>query len=296
MENGGVYYGDTTFRIHDEFFAGVTVDGKAVELVDGAYTIAADNAEHTIVATDKAGNVTSYTITVYKIYNVTFVADGKTLVTVPVNHGHNVETMPQIPAKIGYDKTAPYWDHNGKNITADTTITAVYTLNKYTVTFVADGKTLETQSVEYGKDAVLPAVPAKVGHDQTAPYWDHDGKNITADTTITVVYTINKYTVTYVADNKVINTQTVVHGGNTVEPEVPAKAGCIAKWDKDGKNITADTTITAVYSLIADSSVPKTGDHNQVLLWASMVLLSLCAVVALTVSSKRYHYKGKYHK
>ena len=296
MENGGVYYGNATFRINDDHFADVTVDGKTVKLTDGAYTIAADNAKHTIVATDKAGNVTSYTITVYKIYKVTFVVDGKTVATVPVNHGHNVETMPQIPAKAGYDLTAPYWDHNGKNITADTTITAVYTLNKYTVTFVADGKTVETQSVEYGKDAALPKVPAKVGHDQTEPYWDHDGKNITADTTITAVYTINKYTVIYVAGDRIISTQTITHGGNTVVPEVPAKAGYTAEWDKDGKNITADTTITAVYSLIADPSVPKTGDNNQVMLWASIVLLSLCAVVVLTVSSKRYNYKGKYKK
>ena len=296
VENGGVYYGSAIFRINDEHFANVTVDGKAVELTGGAYTIAADNAEHTIAATDKAGNVTSYTITVYKIYKVTFVVDGKTVATVPVNHGHNVETMPQIPAKAGYDLTAPYWDHNGKNITADTTITAVYTLNKYTVTFVADGKTVETQSVEYGKDAALPKVPAKVGHDQTEPYWDHDGKNITADTTITAVYNINKYTVIYVAGDRIISTQTITHGGNTVVPEVPAKAGYTAEWDKDGKNITADTTITAVYSLIADPSVPKTGDNNQVMLWASIVLLSLCAVVVLTVSSKRYDYKGKYKK
>ena len=296
MENGGVYYGNATFRINDDHFADVTVDGKTVKLTDGAYTIAADNAKHTIVATDKAGNVTSYTITVYKIYKVTFVVDGKTVATVPVNHGHNVETMPQIPAKAGYDLTAPYWDHNGKNITADTTITAVYTLNKYTVTFVADGKTVETQSVEYGKDAALPKVPAKVGHDQTEPYWDHDGKNITADTTITAVYNINKYTVIYVAGDRIISTQTITHGGNTVVPEVPAKAGYTAEWDKDGKNITADTTITAVYSLIADPSVPKTGDNNQVMLWASIVLLSLCAVVVLTVSSKRYDYKGKYKK
>ena len=36
-------------------------------MVDGAYTIAADNGEHTIVITDKAGNKTEYTITVYKV-------------------------------------------------------------------------------------------------------------------------------------------------------------------------------------------------------------------------------------
>lgn len=58
-------------------------------------------------------------------------------------------------------------------------------------------------------------------------------------------------------------------------------------------NASGLITITAV---IADPSVPKTGDNNQVMLWASIVLLSLCAVVVLTVSSKRYDHKGKYKK
>jgi uncharacterized repeat protein (TIGR02543 family) len=56
---------------------------------------------------------------------------------------------------------------------------------------------VDTQTIEHGADATAPAVPEKVGYTQTAPVWDKDGKNITTDTEITAVYTINKYTVTY---------------------------------------------------------------------------------------------------
>ena len=56
----------------------------------------------------------------------------------------------------------------------------------YTVTYKIDGETVDTQTVGHGKDANLPAVPAKNGY---VGKWDSDGKNITGDTTITVVYT-----------------------------------------------------------------------------------------------------------
>lgn len=57
----------------------------------------------------------------------------------------------------------------------------------YTVTYVADGVTVDTYTVEAGTDCpAIPKIPAKVGY---AAAWDHDGTNITADTTITAVYT-----------------------------------------------------------------------------------------------------------
>jgi len=64
--------------------------------------------------------------------------------------------------------------------------------NKYTVTYKADGKVVKTVEVEHGKDATAPEIPAKEGYNETAPKWDKDGKNITADTTINAVYTKNQ--------------------------------------------------------------------------------------------------------
>ena len=65
----------------------------------------------------------------HTLHTVTFVADGKALTTVQVKHGADVAAMPEIPVKVGFDKTAPVWDNDGKNITEDTIITAVYTEN-----------------------------------------------------------------------------------------------------------------------------------------------------------------------
>ena len=66
------------------------------------------------------------------------------------------------------------------------TLYAQWKLVEYTVTYTADGQIITTETVGHGKDANLPAVPAKNGY---VGKWDSDGKNITGDTTITVVYT-----------------------------------------------------------------------------------------------------------
>lgn len=72
-------------------------------------------------------------------------------------------------------------DHAGNKTTY-----AVTVMKNYTVTYKADGEPISTETVGHGKDANLPAVPAKNGF---VGKWDSDGKNITGDATITVVYT-----------------------------------------------------------------------------------------------------------
>lgn len=72
-------------------------------------------------------------------------------------------------------------DHAGNKTTYTVTV-----MKNYTVTYKADGESVSTETVGHGKDASLPAVPAKEGF---VGKWDADGKNITNDTTISVVYT-----------------------------------------------------------------------------------------------------------
>ncbi len=64
VEDGGTYYGDQTITVTDKYLDSVTVDGKEVTLTDNTFVLVADNAQHTIQATDKAGNTTMVTITV----------------------------------------------------------------------------------------------------------------------------------------------------------------------------------------------------------------------------------------
>ena len=72
---------------------------------------------------------------------------------------------------------------------------------------------------------------------------DHAGNKTTYTVTV-----MKNYTVTYKADGEPISTETVGHGKDANLPAVPAKNGYVGKWDSDGKNITEDTTISAVYT------------------------------------------------
>ena len=124
-------------------------------------------------------------------YTVTYIANDTIIDTQRIAYGQDAK-QPAIPFKYGYDRIAPTWNHDGKNITADQNIHAVYTINEYTVIYKADGKVISTQIIQHGKDASAPAIPEKIGFDETAPVWDNDGKQIVSDMTISAVYTKNK--------------------------------------------------------------------------------------------------------
>ena len=72
------------------------------------------------------------------------------------------------------------------DLTKSLELYAVWATESYTVTFMDGNTVLKTETVRAGSDATAPKLPQKAGY--TAA-WDCDGKNITADTTIRVVYT-----------------------------------------------------------------------------------------------------------
>lgn len=80
--------------------------------------------------------------------------------------------------------------------------------------------------------------------------------------TVYVKWTINKYTVTFMDGEKVLETFTnVTHGDTVTAPEVPKKDGkTFSKWDKDFKNITSDLTINAVYDVDTFTVTFKDGE------------------------------------
>ena len=146
--------------------------------------------------------------------------------TQTVNYGE-AATAPADPTREGYTFTD--WDKAFDNVTADMTVTAQYTINTYTVTFVDGftGGTISTATVNHGDTAALPKPPDHSGDGYYFVDWEGDNTNVTSNRTVTAKYDkINKYTVTFVdgvTDEK-LNTQMVEHGGSAVAPEVPKQA------------------------------------------------------------------------
>ncbi len=83
--------------------------------------------------------------------------------------------------------------------------------------------------------------------------------------TVYVKWTINKYTVTFMDGEKVLETFTnVPHGSAATAPDTarltPPEGMHFAKWDKDFKNITSDLTINAVYDVNTFTVTFKDGE------------------------------------
>lgn len=223
--DGETYYGDlTVIKSEEQFYdiERVTLDGEPMAFAEGTYgRITADNGTHTVIVMDRAGNKTTYVVTVMK---------------------------------------------------------------NYLVTFVVDGETVDTQLVGHGKDATLPEIPEKKGHDQTDPEWDSDGKNITGDTEITAIYTANTYTVTFKTGSKIYKTITCKYGKTIKMPDPPKVRGYTVKWDTTVGKVTKDITVKAVYinSSGEETMTPPTGDNSWIWLWTSLLLASGACLTVLS--------------
>ena len=118
--------------------------------------------------------------------------------------------------------------------------------------------------------------------EQLTQAFDYDTP-VTQDLRLYGKWTPITYTVTYVADGKIVGTVTVNHGEDATAPELPEKEGYTAAWDLDGKNITADTTISAVYT----EKSPQTGDGDMAVWFVALMLCAGCLATLTLVRKKR---------
>jgi hypothetical protein len=193
-------------------------------------------------------NVTLYLKWTIKTYTVTFVdRDGTVLSSQTVEHG-SAATAPAEPTNAGY--TFISWDKAFDEVTENLTVTAVYEINTYTVTFVDhDGTELSVQTVEHGGAATAPAEPTNAGY--TFISWDKAFDEVTENLTVTAMYEINIYKVTLDdGDGTILSSQTVEHGSAATEPTEPTREGyTFISWDKAFDEVTENLTVTAVYEI-----------------------------------------------
>ena len=138
-----------------------------------------------ISATDK-GPHTLYAKFEINAYQVTFQdMNGNLIGTAQtVEHGQSA-VAPQAPVVDGYRFTG--WSADFSNVTGPLTVTATYTANQYTVTFVDwNGTVLETQTVAHGSAAAPTVTPSRAGYKFIS--WDTAFTNVTGNLTVTAQY------------------------------------------------------------------------------------------------------------
>ena len=196
---------------------------------------------------------------------------GGTISTATVNHG-GTAALPTPPDHSGDGYHFVRWDGDNTNVTSDRTVTAMYEINKYTVTFKDGftGGTISTATVNHGGTAALPTPPDHSGDGYHFARWDGDNTNVTSNRTVTAMYEINKYTVTFKDGftGGTISTATVSHGGTAALPTPPDHSGDgyhFARWDGNNTNVTSDRTVTAMYEINQYVVTFVDGFNNEVI-------------------------------
>ena len=113
--------------------------------------------------------------------------DGTVISTDRVTYGR-AANAPEDPEREGYNFAG--WDRSFDNVTANMTVTATYTIQRFTVTFEDfDGTVLGTDTVDWNTAATAPADPERDGYTFTG--WDTDFSAVTANITVTAQYSQN---------------------------------------------------------------------------------------------------------
>lgn len=135
--------------------------------------------------------------------------------------GEEITEIPEVPAREGY--TFKGWDKTIPEVMPEDVengvlvITANWSVNKYVVYFIANGKTVKKQTMTYGSPIVAPEAPEVEGY--TFVGWTPEvAETVPANNVwYEAVYEVNTYTVTYYVNGEVVNVAEVKYG-----EEIPA--------------------------------------------------------------------------
>ena len=151
------------------------------------------------------------------------------------------------------------------------------------------GQIIKTQSnIPYGHSATAPKAPEHEGY-TFANKWDTSYTNLTANKTITAVYTTNTYTVKFVnsATNITLKTEKVKYNSAATAPaNVSASSGYVFKgWDKTFNKIKGDTTVYTVFEWY-DSAYPAFITVNSITRNSTKAGYDVSAKVTVASSAK----------
>ena len=142
-------------------------------------------------------------------YMVRFVVDGKVIYEKSQAYGSKI-VVPTVDEKEGYSFSG-FGDVDETVPAHDVTYTGSYIVNRYKVTFIADGKVVSEKEQEYGTPIVPPEAPSKEGHSFVG--WGDVDKTVPAhDVAYTAEYKVNSYKLTYILNGNVFAEDSIAYG------------------------------------------------------------------------------------
>ncbi|GAB1475737.1 hypothetical protein MASR2M70_05690 [Bacillota bacterium] len=230
---------------------------------------------------DRAVQNVSYSQAEIAKYTVTFNSNGGTAVAgiADVLEG-DIIAQPPVPRKEGVGFGGWYkdaaltlkWDFARDRVTENLTLHAKWEANAYTVVFKDfDGRIIKTESVAHGGTATAPTAPIRDGYIFTG--WNRTLNNITANTTITALYTLGRVNVSFhsMGGSRVSDLSNIDRGSKISAPSVPVRDGfdfggwykeysLINPWDFQVDKVEGNTTLYAkwigkTYALTIDNTI-----------------------------------------
>jgi hypothetical protein len=163
-------------------------------------------------------------------------------------------------------------------LTQDTTITAIFATQTFTVTFVDDNDTiLSSQEYEYGSTIVPPHDPIKTNDAQytyTFAGWSPQFVAVTSDATYKATYqsTINRYSITFMSEDSVLFTDLWEYGTTPIyRGSIPTKIEderytyTFNGWSPEIVPVVADATYTATFKAAEKSEALYNVSENSIL-------------------------------
>ena len=178
-------------------------------------------------------------------YKLLYVVDGETYKMYSKDYQDAI-TAESAPEREGY--TFSGWSEIPETMPAhDVTIMGIFTINKYTITFVVDGEEVASMTQDYQTAAIAPEIPEHEGY--TFAWGDLPETVPARDVIVTGSYLVNQYTITYIIDGETYSSVVVDYGSTIVSLEAPEREGCTFAWDEYPDTMPAhDITIEGSYT------------------------------------------------
>jgi len=257
-----------------------------------------------------------------RTYPVYFNSNGGTPINPKTTNENTIITAPTAPKRTGYTFVGWYkengttpWNFSTDKVTANTTLYAKWTINRYTVNFNSNGGSkVNPKTTNYNTIITAPTAPKRIGYTFVGWYKDSSGKipwnfstdKVTGNTTLYAKWTINRYTVNFNSNGgSKVNPKTTNYNTIITAPTAPKRTGyTFVGWYKDssGKTpwnfskdkVTAKTTLYAKW--VVTPAVPKSILVNKLssksikISWSRVSGASGYDIYRATKSNGKYSY------